>query len=72
MAADTLSVLNILALGLFAGTVAGLLIGWLAGAQKNSPSAMSRRDLAINISLVLACSAVITAALAYYAFVMTP
>ena len=72
MTADTLSVLTILALGLFAGTALGLLTGWLTGAQKNAPAAMSRRDLAITISLVLACSAIITAALAYYAFVMVP
>lgn len=68
MAADVLTVLIIVSLGAFAGTAAGLLIGFLAGKQKKDWAEMDRNEKLINLALVIACSAICIASLAWYVF----
>ena len=50
---DTFAILNIIALGVFAGTFTGLAIGYLAKRQKYSWSSMTVQDKRANIALVL-------------------
>lgn len=68
MTADLLTVLIVITLGAFSGTVLGLLIGYFAKTQKSDWAAMSRRAIAINAALVLGCSALCITGLALYAF----
>jgi ABC-type dipeptide/oligopeptide/nickel transport system permease subunit len=68
MTADLLTVLIIITLGAFSGTVLGLFIGYLGKTQKRDWSAMSRRAKLINAALVLGCSVLCIAGLALYAF----
>ncbi len=68
MTADLLTVLIIVTLGAFFGTVLGLFIGYLAKTQQREWSAISRRERLINAALVLGCSALCIAGLALYAF----
>ena len=68
MSADTLSILIAISLGVFAGTIAGLLLGYLLRTQKGDLHAMTRRQVSINAALILLCSALAIAGLAWYAF----
>ena len=68
MTAMPLDLLMILSLGILAGTGSGLLIGFIAGKQKRDWAAMQKKDKTTTILLVLACSAVISAVLAWYIF----
>ncbi len=68
MSADLLSILIVVSLGLFFGTGAGLLLGYLLKVQERDWRRMSRRQILINAGLILVCSAGIITALAWYAF----
>lgn len=68
MTADLLTVLIIISLGAFFGTVLGLSIGHLGRIQKRDWSDMSRRERLINAALVVGGSIVCIAGLAWYAF----
>lgn len=59
------AVLNVIALGLIAGSAAGLLIGYLAGIQETEWAGMTPRNKTITIALIAACSAVAIAALSW-------
>ena len=69
MDATLLDILMILALGILAGTGTGLFIGFVARKQKRDPAAMEKKDIAINILLILVCSVIFIAVLAWYIFV---
>jgi len=60
---------NIIALGLLGGTGTGLIIGFLARKQARDLAAMERRDILVNLALVLVCSALFMAAMAWYLYV---
>jgi membrane protein YqaA with SNARE-associated domain len=68
MAMDTLTILIVFTLGAFTGTCVGLLIGYFAKKQQRDWESMSLNDKLTNIALVLVCSAICIAALAWYAF----
>jgi membrane protein DedA with SNARE-associated domain len=68
MSAPLLDYLMILSLGILAGTGAGVLIGFIAGKQRHGWVFMQKKDKIINILLILACSAIAVAALAWYVF----
>jgi uncharacterized membrane-anchored protein len=61
------SIIMIIALGLIAGSGAGLIIGYVIGVQKTEWSDMTRRQKVINILLVIMCSIIAIAALGWYA-----
>jgi hypothetical protein len=69
MTATPLDILMILSLGILAGTGTGLFIGFIAGKQKPDFTAMEKKDIAINALLILVCSAIFCAVLAWYLFV---
>jgi len=69
MTATPLDILMILSLGILAGTGTGLFIGFVAGKQKPDFTVMEKRDIAINALLILVCSAIFCAVLAWYLFV---
>jgi len=64
---DMFTILNSIALGILAGTITGLAIGYAANRQKPAWSAISGRDKMINIALVLFFPAVFTIILLWYA-----
>jgi small-conductance mechanosensitive channel len=66
MTATLLDFLMILALGILAGSGTGLLVGFMARKQKRDWAAMEKKDKITTILLILACSATITAVLAWY------
>jgi small-conductance mechanosensitive channel len=68
MTATLLDFLMILALGILAGSGTGLLVGFMARKQKRDWAAMEKKDKITTILLILACSATITAVLAWYVF----
>jgi len=68
MTATLLDFLMILALGVLAGSGIGLLIGFIAGKQKSDFTLMQRKDKITNTLLILACSAIFIAVLAWYVF----
>ena len=68
MSADLLSILIILALGVFSGTIIGLLIGYLAHQQAPEWQAMTVRQKRVNTLLILGCSVLCIAGIAWYAF----
>lgn len=68
MTATLLDFLMIPALGVLAGSGTGLLIGFITGKQKRDWTAMQKKDKITNILLVLACSAIFIAVLAWYVF----
>ena len=68
MSADLLTILIILALGVFSGTIIGLLIGYLAKQQKPDWQAMTGRQKLVNALLILGCSALCVSGIAWYAF----
>lgn len=68
MSADLLSILIVLSLGVFSGTIIGLLIGYLAHQQEPDWQGMTSRQLRVNALLILGCSALCVAGIAWYAF----
>jgi len=66
MSTDFLSLAMVTILGLMAGTAIGLFIGYLAKTQRSCWADMTGREKAINIALVVICSAVCIAALAWH------
>jgi hypothetical protein len=62
---EIFSVLNVIALGLIAGTIVGLLIGYAAKTQGPTWAGMTLRNKVINIALVAACSAIAIIALSW-------
>jgi hypothetical protein len=60
-------ILMVLSLGILAGTLIGLAIGFLARRQHPAWEEMSREDRTINIALILFFSCACTAVLAWYA-----
>ncbi|PKL64866.1 MAG: hypothetical protein CVV32_07275 [Methanomicrobiales archaeon HGW-Methanomicrobiales-3] len=68
MSADLLSILIVLTVGMFFGTIIGLLIGYLAHQQAPDWQSMSGRQRLINALLILGCSALCIAGIAWYAF----
>lgn len=68
MTVTLLDILMILALGVLAGCGTGLPIGLLAGKQTCDWATMQKKDKKVNILLVLSCSAIFVAVLAWYVF----
>ncbi|RPI40581.1 MAG: hypothetical protein EHM53_01340 [Methanoregulaceae archaeon] len=68
MTATLLDILMILSLGILAGTAAGLVIGFVARKQNRDRAAMQKKDMMTNVLLILACSAMFSAGLAWYIF----
>ena len=68
MTATLLDILMILSLGILAGTGTGLVIGFVAQKQNRDRAAMQKKELITNVLLVLVCSAMISAVLAWYIF----
>jgi len=66
MTMDLLTGLIIITLGAFGGTVLGLFIGYLVKMQKRDWKAMSRNEKLVNAALVIGCSALCIAGLAWY------
>jgi len=66
MITDTFAILMVISLGAMAGTGIGLFFGFVFKTQKSEWSAMTRQKKAINISLVIVCSAICIAGLAWY------
>ena len=64
---DTFAILNILALGVLAGTITGLAVGYAAKRQQSSWSSMTAKDKRVNIALVLFFTAVLIVVLFWYA-----
>lgn len=71
MTATLLDILMIIALGILAGTGAGLLIGFAAKKQEHDWAAMVKKDKITTILLIFACSSTFIAVLAWYIFVYT-
>ena len=70
MNADILPALIVFTFGLFVGTGIGLLLGFLLRQQKRDWQEMTRRQVIVNAVLIITCSAIAIAGLAYYAFFM--
>ena len=68
MTATLLDILMILSLGILAGTGTGLVIGFVARKQNRDRAAMQKKDMITNVLLVLVCSAIFSAVLAWYIF----
>jgi len=66
MITDMFAILMVISLGAMAGTAIGLFIGFALRKQKQEWSAMTRSEKSINISLIVVCSAVCIAGLAWY------
>jgi ABC-type phosphate/phosphonate transport system permease subunit len=62
-------ILMVVALGTLAGTILGLLIGFMARRQQPLWGDMSRKERLINIALVLFFSIICTAGLAWYSLI---
>ncbi|MGA2919075.1 hypothetical protein [Methanoregula sp.] len=62
-------ILMVVALGTLAGTILGLVIGFLARRQQPIWGEMTQKERIINIALVLFFSIICTAGLAWYALV---
>jgi len=71
MTAILLDILMILSLGILAGTGTGLVIGFVARKQNRELPGMQKKDIITNVLLVLACSAMFSAVLAWYIFSYT-
>jgi heme/copper-type cytochrome/quinol oxidase subunit 2 len=65
MSTDFLSLAMVTIIGLMAGTAIGLFIGYLAKMQRSRWADMTGREKAINIALVVICSVICIAALAW-------
>jgi NhaP-type Na+/H+ or K+/H+ antiporter len=59
------AVAMVILIGLMAGVSIGLVIGFLLKRQKPAWADMTRTDKAINIALVIVCSAIVIAFLAF-------
>lgn len=66
MITDTFAILMVISLGAMAGTAISLFFGFAFKTQKSEWSAMTGREKAINISLVIVCSAICIGGLAWY------
>lgn len=66
MSGNLFDILMVTALGVLAGTGAGLLIGFFARKQKPEWSAMTRKEHTITIALVIVFCVICTTVLAYY------
>jgi F0F1-type ATP synthase assembly protein I len=62
---EIFGVLNVIALGLIAGTAVGLLIGFLANKQGPDWAAMTMRNKVITIALIGTCSSIAIAVLSW-------
>lgn len=62
-------ILMVVALGTLAGTILGLVIGFLARRQQPIWGEMTQKERIINIALVLFFSIICTAGLAWYALI---
>lgn len=69
MAAAPFEILNIIALGILAGTGTGLFIGFAAGKQTRNWASMERREILFNLAAVVICSLVFIAVMAWYMYV---
>jgi NhaP-type Na+/H+ or K+/H+ antiporter len=65
MSTDFLSLAMVTIIGLMAGTAIGLFIGYLAKTQRSRWSDMTGREKAINIALIVTCSLICIAGLAW-------
>jgi len=65
MNADFLSIGMVTVIGLMAGTAIGLFIGYLVKTQRSCWADMTGREKTINIALVVLCSAICIAGLAW-------
>ncbi|MFA7694801.1 MAG: hypothetical protein WCX63_04625 [Methanoregula sp.] len=65
MYTDFLSVAMVTVIGLMAGTAIGLVIGYLIKKQRPLWGDMTGREKTINIALVVICSAICIAGLAW-------
>jgi hypothetical protein len=72
MNANWFVILMVVALSSMTGTAIGLGIGFALGKQKSEWSAMTKNEKLINIALVISCSAICSAGLAWYAFIRPP
>jgi ABC-type antimicrobial peptide transport system permease subunit len=70
MTATTFEILMVIALGSLAGTILGLGIGFITGNQKSPWSLLIPREKSINILLVVLCSVICVAALAWYSLLV--
>ena len=66
MITDLFAILMVISLGAMAGTTIGLFIGFALRKQKSEWSAMTSSEKSINISLIIVCSVVCIAGLAWY------
>jgi heme/copper-type cytochrome/quinol oxidase subunit 2 len=66
MISDTFAILMVISLGAMAGTAIGLIIGFAIRKQKSEWKAMASSERSINIVLIVVCSAVCIAGLAWY------
>jgi hypothetical protein len=71
MTGTLLEYLMILSLGILAGTGTGLFIGFIAGKQERDWTSMGKKDKITNLLLILVCSAIFMALLAWYLYVYT-
>jgi len=65
MYTDFLSVGMVTVIGLMAGTAIGLFIGYITQQQRPCWADMTRREKTLNIALVITCSALCIAGLAW-------
>lgn len=65
MSNSVFSIAMVVLIGLLSGIIVGLLIGFLAKKQRPLWSDMTRTEKWINILLVVVCSAIFIAALAW-------
>lgn len=66
MITDLFAILMVISLGAMAGTAIGLFVGFALRKQKSEWSAMTSSEKSINISMVIVCSLVCIAGLAWY------
>jgi len=71
MTTTLLDILMILSLGILAGTGTGLVIGFVAQKQNRDRAAIQKKDMITNVLLILVCSAMYSAVLAWYIFSYT-
>jgi ABC-type sugar transport system permease subunit len=65
MSTDFLSLAMVTVIGLMAGTAIGLFIGYLMKQQRSRWADMTGREKAVNIVLIVICSAICIAGLAW-------
>ena len=66
MITDMFAILMVISLGAMAGTAIGLFVGFALKKQQSEWSAMTSSEKSINISLIIVCSLVCIAGLAWY------